>query len=329
MAGPWRAALRGGAASGRIRRYRALSLKPLLIVNPASANGATGRNLETISRSVRATLGDFETRLTRAMGDGVELGRQAVEAGRALVVAVGGDGTASEVVDGLVGAGYRGEFGFIPRGTGGDFRRSLGIPADVPGAARQLVAPTRRQVDLGRIEFTGLDGRPGVRHFCNVASCGISAIVAGHVNRSSKLLGGPLTFKLASARALLGWEDQRIRWRVDGGPWTEDSVTALSVCNARYIGGGIMVSPQADMEDGLLDVTIWKGYGVIDFVVQQSKLYDGRHVRLSKTRTLRGREIEVEPVGGARVLLEVDGEQPGLLPARFRVLPRVLTLRAA
>jgi diacylglycerol kinase (ATP) len=153
--------------------------------------------------------------------------------------------------------------------------------------------------------------------------------VVRHVNRSRKLLGGPIAFKLASARALLGWRDQPIRWRVDGGPWVEDSVTALSVCNGRYFGGGIMVAPTAQLDDGLLDVTVWKGYTMLDFVVQQPKLYDGRHVQLAKTRVLRGRDVEVEPVGGAPVLLEVDGEQPGMLPARFTVVPRALTLRAA
>jgi diacylglycerol kinase (ATP) len=310
-------------------RYPAPHLKPLLIVNPASANGATGRNLESIARHVRASLGEFETLLTRAVGDGAALARQAVDAGRRLVVAVGGDGTASEVVDGLLSGGYSGEFGFIPRGTGGDFRRGLGIPADLLGAARQLVAPDRRQVDLGRIEFTGFDGRPSVRHFCNVASCGISAVVARNVNEGTKLLGGHIAFKLASARALVGWHDQAIRWRVDGGPWTEEAVTALSVCNARYFGGGIMVAPQADPEDGLLDITVWKGFSLVDFVLQQPKLYDGRHVQLANTRVQRGRDIEVEPVGGARILLEVDGEVPGMLPARFTVLPRALTLRAA
>jgi YegS/Rv2252/BmrU family lipid kinase len=304
-------------------------VKPLLIVNPASANGATGRNLETISGQVRAALGDFETHLTRAIGDGSALGRQAVEAGRRLVVAVGGDGTASEVVDGLTCGGYQGEFGFIPRGSGGDFRRSLGIPSDVPGAARQLMAAGRRQVDLGRIEFTAHDGRRAARHFCNVASCGVSAVVAGNVNTGSKWMGGALSFKLASARALIGWRDQPIRWRVDGGPWVEDEVTALSVCNARYFGGGIMVAPGAELDDGLLDITIWKGFSVIDFMVQQPKLYDGRHVQLANTRVLRGRDVEVEPLRDARVLLEVDGEQPGMLPARFTVLPRALTLRAA
>lgn len=309
--------------------YPARPLKPLLIVNPTSSNGAAGRSLDGISRRVRASLGDFDTQLTRAIGDGAALGRQAAEAGRRLVVAVGGDGTASEVIDGLLGGGYRGEFGFIPCGSGGDFRRSLGIPSDAAGAVRQLVGPDRRQVDLGRIEFSGPDGAPRVRHFCNVASCGITAGIARNVNLGSKLLGGPVAFTLAAGRALLGWRDQAVRWRVDGGPWVEEAITALSVCNGRYFGGGVMVSPGAQLDDGLLDVTVWKGYSAIDFVLLQPKLRDGRHVRLARTRVLRGREIEVEPMGGARVLLEVDGEQPGTLPARFTVLPRALTLRAA
>jgi diacylglycerol kinase (ATP) len=303
-------------------------LKPLLIVNPASANGATGRHLDAISRQVRAVLGEVETVQTRAIGDGAALGRQAVEAGRELVVAVGGDGTASEVIDGLLGAGYRGEFGFIPGGSGGDYRRSLGLPPDLPGAARQLAAPGRRQVDLGRVEFTGLDGTPSARHFCNVASCGITAGIARNVNLSKKLLGGFLSFRLAAARALLGWHDQAIRWRADGGPWVEERITAFAVCNGRFFGGGVMVAPQARLDDGLLDVTIWKGYSLVDFVLLQKKLHDGRHVQLAKTQVLRGRDIEVEPLGGARVLLEIDGEQPGTLPARFTVLPRALTLRA-
>jgi diacylglycerol kinase (ATP) len=302
-------------------------LKPLLVVNPASASGATGRHLDAITRQVRAVLGDFETVRTRAVGDGAALGRQAAEAGRELVVAVGGDGTASEVVDGLASGGYSGEFGYVPCGSGGDFRRSLGIPSDLAGAARQLAAPGRRWIDLGRVEFTGLDGAPTVRHFCNVVSCGITAVIARNVNLSTKALGGFLSFRLAAARALLGWRDQAVRWRVDGGPWVEDEVTALAACNGRYFGGGVLVAPRARLDDGLLDLTIWKGYSLVDFVLLQRKLQDGRHVELAKTRVLRGREVEIEPLGGARVLLEVDGEQPGVLPARITLLPRALAMR--
>jgi len=307
------------------RRY----VKPVLIVNPASAGGRTGRHFDSIARAIHSRLGDFEARFTRATGDGNALAREAVTAGRRLVVAVGGDGTASEVIDGLLHGGYREQFGFIPRGTGGDFRRSLGIPGDVPGAALALAERAVRTIDLGRIEFTGSDGQPALRHFANVASCGVSGQVVSRVNRSGKWLGGTLTFKLASARSLAGWHDQRVRWRADGGAWTESAVTALAVCNGRHFGGGMMVAPAALLDDGLLDVTIWSGFGLLDFITKDAMIYDGRHVQLPNTRTLRVRTLELEPVGPSPVLLEVDGEQPGRLPARITVLPGALTLRGA
>jgi diacylglycerol kinase (ATP) len=303
-------------------------VKPLLIVNPASAGGRTGRQFAAIAGVVRSAVGEFEARFTDAVGHAAALARQAALGGHGLVVAVGGDGTASEVIDGLQHAGYRREFGFIPRGCGGDLRRSLGIPADVAGAVRFLKGHPTRTIDLGRLELT-TDAGPRVRHFANVASCGLSAAVARAANRTTKVLGGPLSFKLAAVRSLLGWRDQRIRWRVDGGAWEEGPVTAFAVCNARYFGGGMMVAPEAVLDDGLLDVTIWRGYGLIDFARHQRKIYDGRHVALPGTRTLRARTVDLEPVDGAPVLLEVDGEQPGRLPARFGVLPRALTLRGA
>ncbi len=304
---------------------------PFLIVNPASANGWTGRHFDTIARAVRAAVGDFEALFTRCRGDGSRLAREAVGAGGSLLVAVGGDGTASEVIDGLASAARDGgpHFGFIPRGTGGDFRRSVGLPADVDGAARVLASPRTLVIDLGRIEFVGHDGRPQVRHFANVAGCGIAGLVVRNVEGGTKAFGGRFAFTLASVRSLLRWEDQAVRWRVDGGPWTEQEITSLSVCNGRWFGHGMMVAPEARLDDGLLDVVVWSGIRLVDFITKKRMLYDGTHVRLPNTRVLRARAVEVEPLGGAAVLLDVDGEQPGMLPARFSVLPRALRMRAA
>jgi diacylglycerol kinase family enzyme len=134
---------------------------------------------------------------------------------------------------------------------------------------------------------------------------------------------------LASARVLAGWRDQPVRWRADGGPWHEDRITSLSVCNGRFFGGGMMVAPDASVEDGLFDVTIWKGFGFSDFILKKGMLYDGTHVRLPNTRRLRVSVLEAEPLGEAPVLLDVDGEQPGMLPARFTILPGVLRARVA
>ncbi|MBI5069727.1 MAG: diacylglycerol kinase family lipid kinase [Deltaproteobacteria bacterium] len=302
-------------------------MRPHLIVNPMSANGRTGRHFDAIASAVRAALGDFEWAFTRRRGDGAVLAREAVAGGSRLVVAVGGDGTASEVVDGLATArDPQVCFGFIPRGTGGDLKRSIGAPADTHRAARALRGE-ERVCDLGRVEFVGHDGTRQVRHFANVAGCGIDGRVVEKVEGSTKLLGGKAAFQIGAARALLGWKDQRVRWRTDGGPWREEAVTCIAVCNGRYFGGGMMVAPDARIDDGLFDVTVWQGLGIADFLVRRHTLYDGSHLRLPNTRTLRARTVEIEPLDGARVLLDVDGEGPGTLPARFTILPGALRLK--
>jgi YegS/Rv2252/BmrU family lipid kinase len=305
-------------------------VKPFLIVNPRSAAGRTGRHFDRIARAVRAAIGDFECSFTQARGDGSCLAREAVAAGGQLVIAVGGDGTASEVVDGLALArpGDLGAlFGFIPRGTGGDLRRTLGLSQDLDAAARALAGRNDVLCDLGRIEFVGEDRTRQVRHFVNVAGFGVSGVVSGEVNRGLKLGSGKLSFMLASAKALLRWSDQPVRWRADGGPWVEQRVTALSVCNGRFFGGGMQVAPGALLDDGLFDVVVWSGLGIGDFVTKKRMLYDGTHVTLRNTQVLRARTVEAEPVGDGPVLLDVDGEQPGRLPARISILPGALRVR--
>ncbi len=308
-------------------------MRPHLIVNPASADGRTGRHFDAVARAVRDAVGDFDFSFTRRRGDGSVLAREVVRAGANLVAAVGGDGTASEVIDGLMDDGRPPRpgvvFGFIPRGTGGDLRRTLGLPSDTAQAALVLLAGRDRTLDLGRIEFLGHDGRVQVRHFVNVAGFGISGRVVQEVERSGKVFGGRAAFMLASARVLARWRDQPVRWRADGGPWHEDRVTSLSVCNGRFFGGGMMVAPDARLDDGLFDVTIWKGIGFSDFILKKGMLYDGTHVRLPNTRTLKVRMLEAEPLGEEPVLLDVDGEQPGMLPARFTISPGALQARVA
>ena len=307
-------------------------MKPFLIVNPRSAAGRTGRHFDRIARAVRAAIGDLECAFTKARGDGSRLAREAVRSGGKLVVAVGGDGTASEVVDGIALQTPRDPdalFGFIPRGTGGDLRRTLGLPQDLDAAARVLASRSALVCDLGRVEFVGTGGAPEVRHFVNVAGCGIDGVVAGEVNRGFRLGGGKLSFMIASAKALLGWSDQRVRWRADGGAWREQAITALSVCNGRFFGGGMKVAPDASIDDGLFDVVVWSGLGIADFVTKRSMLYDGTHVKLPNTTVLRARTVEAEPLEERPVLLDVDGEQPGRLPARFTIIPRALRVRVA
>jgi diacylglycerol kinase (ATP) len=309
----------------------AARVKPFLIVNPEGANGRARKRFEALAPALRAELGEFDWQLTRARGDAVGIAREAAARSR-LVVAVGGDGTASEVVDGLVedGAMRHPElaFGYVPCGTGGDLQRTLACPADPARAARALARGVVRACDVGLLDYVGPDGRPRSRHFVNVADAGVGGVVAREVDRGlAKALGGKLSYLLASARALLSYRDQPVRWRLDGGEWREEVLTALSVCNGRYFGSGMLVAPEARVDDGLFDVVVWKGLGLVDLATKKRRLYDGTHVELPNTRVFRAREVEIEPAGEGRMLLDVDGEQPGSIPARFRMLPGALRVK--
>jgi YegS/Rv2252/BmrU family lipid kinase len=299
-----------------------------LIVNPASGGGRAARDLDALLGAFRAALGDVDCAATGARGDGARLAREAVAAGRELIVAVGGDGTASEVVDGLVSAGPGGaRFAYVPRGTGGDLARTFGWPADAAAAARAIAGGEDRACDVGRIEYVDHAGARRSRHFANVAGLGIAGRVVEEIERRGKALGGRLGYQLAAARSLLGWRDAPVRWRADGGPWRDDRVTALSACNGRWFGGGMLVAPGARVDDGYLDVVIWRGLRLVDLALRRRMLRDGTHVTLSRTEVLRARVVEAEPLEGARVLLDVDGEQPGVLPARFAIVPAALRVR--
>jgi diacylglycerol kinase family enzyme len=131
---------------------------------------------------------------------------------------------------------------------------------------------------------------------------------------------------LASLRALVGWKDLAVRAFFDGRPAEELSVTSLAIANGRYFGGGMMVAPEAKLEDGLFDVTIWSGYSLADFLLKSGSMYDGSHLRMKGTRSLKARSVRLEAGGAEEVGLEVDGEGIGRVPATFTLLPGGLRL---
>jgi YegS/Rv2252/BmrU family lipid kinase len=304
-------------------------MRTFLVVNPESAGGATGRRWPEILAEVLKAVGDgAEHAFTERPMHAAALTAEALRRGFRRIVAVGGDGTLNEVVNGFFQTGSEippdACLALVPRGTGGDFRRTFGLN----GSLRETCARLRgevRPLDVGKVRFTRADGTAGERYFVNVASFGVSGQVDRAVNSSSKLLGGKVSFFMASMRTLARWRDQKVRLRVDDGPEESLGITTVAVANGQYFGGGMKVAPDADPSDGQLDVTIWSGYHLKDFVLKSASVYDGRHVRWAGTRTLRCRRLEA--TSDEEVLLDVDGEQPGRLPATFTVLPGALRLQ--
>lgn len=303
--------------------------KPVLIVNPRSGGGLDEKRWAQLVGPLTDGLGAFDVRFTESVGDGRRLAREEAAGGRSLVVAFGGDGTISEVVDGLMAAGqHRTELGIIPRGTGGDFRRTLALPESVAEAARHVRDTAAQVIDVGRASFVGLDGQPATRSFVNVASFGFSADVATRANRSGKRLGAKAAFLGATFGSLVGYDNIEVLIRVDGGEPQRRTVLLGAVGNGCYFGGGMKICPHGRLDDGLLDLVVVGDFTKLEVVTKISHLYAGTHLSLKKVSALQARRVEVTPVeGSGEIPIELDGETPGRLPATFEVLPKALRLR--
>ncbi len=304
-------------------------MKTFLVVNPQSANGQTGKRWVELSAKMGAALGEFGHAFTSGPMEAARLARKALEDGYECIVAVGGDGTVNEVVNGFFHEGKalnpNAALAVLPRGTGGDFKRTFGWDNELEPALNRLKTDRTEPFDVGLLEYTGHDGRPASRYFANICSFGVSGLVDQEVNRSSKAMGGKLSFMLGSVKALLKYSDRKVRFSLDGGPEQALDVTTFSVANGRYFGGGMLVAPEASTSDGQFDVTVWSGYGLMDFALKSKAIYDGSHIHLPGTRRFRCKALRAQ--SDAEVLLDVDGEQPGRLPCSMSVLPAPIRIK--
>jgi len=307
--------------------------KTVVVVNPRSAGGALERRWPEMARVLRRELGGIEAVLTTGPRDATRLAREAIAAGAELIVAVGGDGTIHEVVNGFFDddgkpAGSGAALGILPFGTGGDFRRTAGIPREIDAAAAVLRAHKTRVIDVGRLEYRKHDGGgTGRSMFINSASGGMAGLVDQVANSSSKIAGGQISFLIASARAWLKYRRLPVRLVFDGkeDDAVEVKMVNVAVTNGRYFGGGMFVAPNAELDDGLFDVITIGDLSPLEVAMHFPKLYKGTHLAVPNISVRRAARVEISPLGG-EVLLDVDGEQLGVLPATFTVVPRALTL---
>ena len=298
----------------------------VFVVNPASANGSTGRRWPAIvERAAKAGLGG-ETLLTTRPGEAAALAKRAVAGGARVLVAVGGDGTVHEVVNGLRGseAASSVELAVLPPGTGVDFARKFGIPIDLDAAIDVAKDGATRLIDLGHARHVTADGADSEAYFANFAGAGMSGAIARRANASSKALGGRLSFFWATVAVFARWRSASVRVTVDEEERSQRMVEVL-VTIGQYAAGGMWVTPGASPDDGLFDVLLIGDVTKADFIATFPKIYRGRHIGHPKIELLRGREVSVHTP--APLPIALDGEQPGTTPATFTVVPKALRLR--
>lgn len=310
------------------------NFRTMVVVNPAGGGGKVGRHWPDISAMIRREFGPFDDALTTGPGDATALTRQALQSGIEQVVALGGDGTVNEVVNGFFdGPGGEtisdsGVLAVLPMGTGGDFRKSLGLSENLEDNVRRLKGRDSRPLDIGRATVTGDDGHERVRYFANIASFGSSGEIVRKANASSKLLGGKATFFLSTVRTLVTYDNPRIRLTIDDGEPIDLLTNTVAIANAQFYGGGMHIAPMARYDDGQLEVIVVGDVGLGFFARYQGALYRGEHPELPQIRHLSGKVIKAEVLSDDPVLAELDGEGGAQLPATFEILPAAIRVHA-
>lgn len=309
----------------------AAAVDTLVVVNPASAGGRTGDRWQAGARILRELGVEHDVHITTEPGSATDAVRSALRAGARRVVAVGGDGTMNEVINGFfdesgAALGDSPALCVVTSGSGGDFGRTASLPRTQLAALRALQSGSTRAIDAGRIDFD--DGTR--RFFLNVADCGIGGEVVARVNRSRYKGGGArgsAVFLAASLAALLDYRARPVRVTVDGDV-LERTVQSVVVANGAFFGGGMRIAPDAQLDDGLFDVVIVGSAGRWRSIAAMPSLYRGTHVRRAEVDVRRGRQVRIEHLDRP-LLFDVEGEQVGTTGATLTCLPGAVRLCVA
>ncbi|MGK5090414.1 diacylglycerol kinase family protein [Deltaproteobacteria bacterium TL4] len=309
-----------------------MSLKVKAVVNPRSANGQTAIRWPEIEQKLNRSIGAIDAEFTQGIGSATQITRRAIKEGYGHIISIGGDGTLSEVVNGFFEEDKVLQpevlLSVITQGTGGDFRKSMGLKNNVDTAIKAIAHGSVHPIDIGKMSFVGNDGVPHqVRYFNNIASFGMGGEVDQRVNASAaaKIMGGQGAFLWATLRTMILYTNKKVRLQIDDHFDEQLTIRNVAIANGQYFGGGMWIAPKAKLDDGLFDITIMGDIGRAELLRQMKHYYDGRLFSLPKVQYLQGKKITA--TCSEEILLDVDGEAPGRLPATFELLPHAIKLK--
>ena len=261
-------------------------MKTSVIVNPRAGNGRTEKIWPNIEFALKQSIGSFQTEQTSCQGDAILLTRHALESGATRIVAIGGDGHLNEVLNGFiendVQLNSQATLSFVMTGTGCDFQRSLGVSGKWESAVEKLKDAQVRQIDVGKVSYTAPEKTQQIRYFINIASFGLSGAADHYIDNSSlgKYFGGTILYLWATIKTVFTHPNQTIRYRIDDGPQKEIRTRLALLANGRYFGGGMHAAPEAELDDGLLDLLMLKEISLVKFLWHLPKIYMGTHLKL-------------------------------------------------
>jgi len=301
--------------------------RSLFIVNPVAAGGKTARIWPQIEKELASLDLPFDFTFTEAPLHATTLARQGVEQGFETIVAVGGDGTVNEVLNGLISPGAQradAVLGVVITGRGSDLARTIGVPADYSEACARLADQRTMTVDLGLVEFDQ-EGERRQRYFVNVGGGGFDAEVAHRANRAPNFMGGTIPYLTSLVTTLLSYRNKSVELVLDDQEPIRKVVNSVVVANCQFFGGGMRVAPDADPNDGLFDVIVIGDIDKVDFLMTVPKVYDGTHLTHPQVDSYRAKRVKLR--SEQPLLLQVEGEVCGHTPLTFEIIPSALQIR--
>jgi YegS/Rv2252/BmrU family lipid kinase len=297
-----------------------------VIRNPKASSGKGAKRWPAIASALQAAGVEYQDFETNHALHAIQLTQEAIKAGARNFIAVGGDGTANEVANGILDQTAVDSLDIrmaqIPIGTGNDWRRTVGIPINYRKAAQLIAEAPEIVQDVGKVEYMN-EGKKAHRYFINIAGMGYDAFVGLHANqRKAEGKGGMLGYMSTVLGCLSKYECTDIDFTIDGKNHDARKTFYFLVGICKYNGAGMKHCPDASYDDGLLDVTIIEEISTFKAITSLPRLFNGSFVRLKEAHQFTGTKIEVRST--PEVLLEVDGENLGQGPAQFSILPKKL-----
>jgi YegS/Rv2252/BmrU family lipid kinase len=300
-----------------------------VIVNPFSARGQTEKKWETIKIAIKTHFREFKYVFTEKPRQATEIARSLIKDGFDLIIGVGGDGTLNEISSGFF-SDYSGKainqdasLGIIPSGTGSDFIRFMKVPREFEKSAALIKNSKNKKIDIGKITYGGLNVKE--QYFINVADFGLGAEVIKKISNVQAARRGALTYYRGLLATLMNYRSKIVTLTIDNRQQLQGEYLIGAVANGRIFGGGMIIAPQAEADDGYFDLVLVEDMKKLEIICNTRHLYAGTIAKNPKVIILKAKNIKVQ--SREEVYTEYDGEMGEKLPAEFSIVEKALNFR--
>ena len=299
----------------------------IAIINPAAAGGKTAKIWPNRSKYFKQEFSNFKEIYTSQTGDAVKIATTVVEKNYDYIMAVGGDGTVNEIINGMLAVKkekLKTKLIIYPLGTGSDLSRTLGLPDRIEEFIKLIKREKTRNIKAVEAKFLNHKEQQQKRYFLNIADCGMGAEVAKKLNQSKKNIDGSLNYLIRIFQTLYKYKNRKIQVKADGRLLYQGKINSAIIAHGNYFGGGIKIAPEADLFAGKLNLLLLKDFSKIGIISNLIKAYKGNHLSHSLVESYLAEEIKIS--SQEKVELELDGESVGICDAEFKISKKEISI---